>query len=248
LSYGVTFVDGEINSEDKIEKHTFDDFGLYMTSLYIPEPEPKVNVVDLPFSSGSVDLTEAIGTTPYKDRNGLQLEFKLYDGNYVNWEYQKMTLSMFVNGKKLKMITDSDPGYYYIVRLRVDTTKSNKSNSKIVLTGTADPFKYAVTASNDPWKWDTLNFINGVIVDTSDITVSNYKRVTILAGEIPTCPEFYVEKITDSIKVQYEGKDYKFDKSVGRYRFPQIRIDTNHNVLDFIGNGKVSISYRGRAL
>lgn len=53
-------------------KHTFNDYGLYMESYYIPEPTTKLELVDLPFSSGSIDLTEATGTIPYNDRTGLE--------------------------------------------------------------------------------------------------------------------------------------------------------------------------------
>ena len=47
-----------------------------MTKLYIPYPEPKVHNIDIPHSSGSVDVTAATENVTYSDREGLELEFK----------------------------------------------------------------------------------------------------------------------------------------------------------------------------
>lgn len=256
MAFELTFIDGDLDILDQEEKpeykekvkRTFEDFGLKMLSFYIPEPAPKLNKIDLPFSSGSVDLTDALGETPYNDRDGLNFEFKLYDGSYERWEYAKSQLAMFLHGKRLKMIVDSDLGYYYVVRLEVDSTKSNKYNSTIVLKGSSDPFKYDLIASNDPWKWDSFNFFTGIIQDTSDITVAGTRDVNIIAGAMATCPEFYVSKIDTVLYVEFEGKEYEFNKGIGKYRFPQIKISGKDATLKINGYGKVSIAYRGRYL
>lgn len=257
MAFGLILFDGEpsiLDSPDseaykRAVRHTEKDFGLRMLSFYIPEPETKVVTVDLPFSSGAIDLTDANGVTPYADRKGLNFEFKVYDGDYVHWEMKKSEIASFLHGRKLKMVPDSDPAYYYNVRLQVDSNKSNKVNSTIVLTGTAEPFKYSLQASNEPWKWDPFNFETGIIRETtSDITVTREATVTIFAGNVPTCPEFYVSRIDTTLSVIYGGNTYKFANGPGKYRFPQIRVSGDEEELRLEGNGKVSVSYRGRYL
>ncbi|MBQ0141762.1 MAG: hypothetical protein KBT06_03005, partial [Prevotellaceae bacterium] len=229
-------------------KHTARDYNLFLYSYYMPEPEPKVERVDLPFSSGSIDLTEATGIVPYKDREGLEFKFILKDGNAENFANIVQSLSMFLHGKYLKMIVDHDTSYYYMVRLNVDPKKTNARNSEIVLTGVADPFKYNLLASNEPWEWNPFSFVSGVIQDTSDITVNGEKEIEVMAGGIPTCPEFYVSKIETTLSVVFDDITYKFASGAGSYRFPQIRISGDDAVIKFVGKGKVSLAYRGRFL
>lgn len=230
------------------DKHTVRDFGLMMTSYYMPEPETKIQKIDLPFSSGSIDLTDATGVTPYNDRTGLEFVFLMRDGGAEQFAQRVQELSMYLHGKPMKLIPDHEEGYYYIVRLNVDPKKTNVRTSEIVITGVADPFKYNILASNEPWEWDSFNFVNGVIQDTSDITVSGTKTISVMAGGVPTCPQFYVSLISGSLSVTYKDIEYKFSNGVGNYKFPQITISDTDTDLTFKGNGKVSIIYRGRFL
>lgn len=229
-------------------KHTFDDWGLIMTSYYMPEPEPKISRLELPFSSGTIDLTDATGVTPYNDRDGLEFVFLLRDGNAETFASKVQEIAMHLHGKYLKMIPDHDESYYYMVRLSVDSKKTNPRRSEIVLKGVSDPFKYDVLASNEPWEWDSFNFVTGVIQDTSDINVNGTKAITIRAGGVPTCPEFYVSKIETSLSVTFNGVTYNFSNGTGNYRFPQLRVSDSNTTLTFTGKGKVSVSYRGRFL
>ena len=73
-TFGLSFIDTDISNyvaDPTIAVHTYQDFNLKMLTMFIPMPEPKVQTVDLPFSNGSVDLTEAAGITPYADRKCL---------------------------------------------------------------------------------------------------------------------------------------------------------------------------------
>ena len=62
MSNGVLF-------DDKI--HTERDWRLKLISIYIPMPDPKTQLVDIPGADGTVDLTEVNGRPAYNDRNGL---------------------------------------------------------------------------------------------------------------------------------------------------------------------------------
>lgn len=246
-TFKITYENGKTDTFELLNgKHTYDDYDLVMTSLYIPEPEPKVQRIDLPFASGTVDLTDATGETPYNDREGLQFEFGLVDGNAENWATAIQNISMFVHGKAIKVIPDHDKSYYYLARLSVDTQKSNKTISSIVLKGTADPFKYDVIASNEPWKWSPFRFPDGIIQNTNDIRVDGDTTFHINAGGVLTSPAFIVSK-TEGLGIRYGNKILSMPKT-GRYQFPQIKVGTNSETITFTGNGIVSIEYRGRYL
>ena len=252
-TFGITLIDGTIQDymlDPSIGKHTYTDFNLKMLSMYIPMPETKEQKVNLPFASGSVDLTEAGGTTPYADRDGLQFEF-IYFGDLMHWPIITHDLANFLHGKKLLMIADNDLQYYYVVRLELDSQKSSKHANKIVLKGSSEPFKYSLVGTSDPWLWDPFSFVDGQIVSTADIVVSGATDVTISAGGLPSSPTFIVSSAGAGLGVVYKTNPPRTlpMPSTGTYRFPQIKAGgENVTTVSLVGTGVVSISYRKRFL
>lgn len=251
--FGLKFVDKDIHDyllDPTIAKHTYDDFKLRMTSMYIPMPEPKTQLVDLPFASGSVDLTEAAGITPYADRSGLSFEF-IYFGDLLHWPIITHDLAQYLHGKKLIMIADNDIEHYYVVRLQLDSQKSSKIACKIVLTGTADPYKYALLDTHDPWLWDPFSFVDGEIVSTADIIVDGTTEVTLTAGGMVSSVEFIVTQAGAGLGVVYNTNPPRTlpMTSTGVYVFPQIRAGgPEDTVITLVGQGRVSIAYRKKYL
>lgn len=235
-NYGLT-IDG---------KHT-SDFGLKMTSMYIPQPEPKTNLISIPGASGSIDLSEITGQVCYENRSGLSFEFVLLDGSYEAFATATTDIAMWLHGKKLKVIPDNDLGYYYMCRLELDPKKSNSVLSIITLTGTAEPFKYDITASDDDWLWDPFDFETGIIRELGNLIVDNdHRSITILGGGMPTVPEFIVTE-SANLSVVYAGKTHNMYLP-GTYRFPAIKVGMQDITLQFTGTGKLAIRYRGAYL
>lgn len=237
MSTGVTF-------DDRI--HTERDWGLKLLSVYIPMPDPKTQILDIPGGDGSIDLTEINGRPAYNDRDGVELAFDLMDGSYENWFLKYSQFAAEVHGRKVKMVLDDDPDHYYMVRLKLDGKKSNPVYGQITFSGTAEPFKYDLTATNEPWLWDTFNFETGVIreIEEVEITAENNK-VTIIGAGIDTPPVFVVSQ-ADNLKLTYGGRTYTL--KVGRNRFPAVRVGKEDVTLTFSGTGKFEVEYRGRYL
>ena len=237
MSTGVTF-------NDRI--HAERDWGLKLLSVYIPMPDPKTQILDIPGGDGSIDLTEINGRPAYNDRDGVELVFDLMDGSYENWFLKYSQFAAEVHGRKVKMVLDDDPDHYYMVRLKLDGKKSNPVYGQITFSGTAEPFKYDLTATNEPWLWDTFNFETGVIreIEEVEITAENNK-VTIIGAGIDTPPAFVVSQ-ADNLKLTYGGRTYTL--KVGRNRFPAVRVGKEDVTLTFSGTGKFEVEYRGRYL
>ena len=252
-TFGLSFIDTDISNyvaDPTIAVHTYQDFKLRMLTMYIPMPDPKVQTVDLPFSNGSVDLTEAAGITPYADRKGLSFEF-VYFGDLMDWPLMTHRLANFLHGKKILMIADNDPSYYYVVRLDLDSQKSSKIACKVVLSGSAEPFKYTLVATHEPWLWDPFRFPDGQIISTADIVVNGTTTATIPAGGVLTSPSFIVTQSIAGLGVVYNTNPPRtlYMPQTGTYRFPQIKAggDTA-TVITLVGQGRVSIAYRSKYL
>lgn len=227
-------------------KHT-SDLGLKMTSMYIPQPKPKTNLVSIPGASGSIDLSEITGQISYEERSGLSFEFILMDGSYEAFAQATTNIAMWLHGKKLKVIPDNDLGYYYMCRLTLDPKKSNRVLSTVALAGTAEPYKYDIAASDDDWLWDPFDFETGVIRELGNIIIDDENQsVTILGGGMPTVPEFIVTESANLV-VTYAGKTHNMFLP-GTYRFPAIKVGTQDVILQFEGSGKLAIRYRGAYL
>lgn len=238
MGSGVTF-------EDKI--HTERDWGLKLLSIYIPMPQPKTRLVDIPGGDGSIDLTEVnTGRPAYKDRNGMELVFDLMDGDYKTWFMKYSQFADCVHGRKVKMVLDDESEHYYMVRLEIDGEKSNPVYGQITLKGTAEPFKYDLQSSAEDWLWDSFNFYTGVIRMLKDITISSTNRtIKILGAGIDTPPVFVVTK-ADNLKLTHGGRTYTL--KVGRNRFPAVRVGKQDVTLTFSGGGTLTVEYRGRYL
>lgn len=240
--FGLTFISGDI--DNGVSKHTYDDYGLIMTSHNIPKPDAQRQVVNVPYKSGSIDLTDIAGDTPYKDREGLSFSFTFKDGGREHVETRVSDISKFIHGKKLIMISDADPLFFYIVRLQVKFNKTAPAWCNLTMEGTSEPFKYARYKAGENWIWDTFSFVDGIITKLEDIVVENGKSVVLANDSIYTVPEFVVEE-SDGLGIVFNGRTYSMP-SVDSYYFPQIRIGNETMTLEFVGSGTVSVIFRGR--
>ncbi len=237
MGTGVT-LDGRI--------HTERDWGLKLISIYLPMPSPKTQTIDIPGGDGSIDLSEINGRPTYKDREGVQLVFDLLDGDYTTWLMKYSEFAAEVHGRTIKMVLDDEPEHYYMVRLELNSEKTNPIYSKITLSGSAEPFKYDLLSSGEPWLWDIFNFQTGVIRTLMDVEITSTDRtVTILGAGIDNPPVFVVTE-ANNLQLIHGGRTYTL--KVGRNRFPAVRVGKEDVTLTFSGTGKLSIEYRGRYL
>lgn len=233
---GVTFAD---------QWHTERDWNLHPVRIYISMPEAKEQVIDIPGGDGAIDLSEINGRPMYGMRT-VELEYHLRNVDNEKWNSIYSEIGAAITGKKVKMVLDDDPDHYYMARLKVDGEKTDYVNAELTFSGTAEPFKYDLTATNEPWLWDTFNFETGVIreIEEVEITAENNK-VTIIGAGIDTPPVFVVSQ-ADNLKLTYGGRTYTLQ--VGRNRFPAVRVGKEDVTLTFSGTGKFEVEYRGRYL
>ena len=233
------------------EKHTYDDWRLVPTERpVIVPPTQKTNFIDVPGADGSLDVSDALTGYPiYNDREGSLSFYVLneYDGyNYANVYSDVMTN---VHGKRLRMILEDDPGWYYDGRFWVDNWTPDSYHSKISIKYRVDPYKWSTTTSIDShWYWSTFNFETDVITSTefvnipvasnSSWTVKNYSQGTL--GLAPTLPKFTVRSNNG------RGMDiFIRNISTNTYADAHFPDGTSSNHRLMITNGDISIGFKG---
>lgn len=125
-------------------KHTYRAWKLLLKSNpVISSPKPKTKIILVPGTNTVIDLTESLtgGEVKYEPRT-IQCEFYVMGGR-SKWPAVYTAILNEIHGKKLKIIMDDDPNYYYFGRVAIDDFKSDKTAASIVITAEVEPYKRA---------------------------------------------------------------------------------------------------------
>lgn len=225
------------------EKHTWRDFGLVMNSRpEISPPAPKTVYIEIPASDGKLDLTESLtGDVKYQNRT-ITCTFTVV-GNRERWADCYSTLQAAMHGKRMRIVMDDDPDYFYIGRVQINAWKSSKRTAEIVVEADVEPYKCDMQSAVEDWEWDTFDFETGVIREWASLVVDGSLEVLIIGSSKKVVPTFTASA---AMVISYLGETY--DLPAGTHRIFNLVIGDGESTMTFTGNGTVSIDYRGGRL
>ena len=124
--------------------HTFTDWSLVPEEIPVFNPPPvRTNFVEVPGMDGLLDYTTVLTGSPnYGNREGSFNFIVLPD---LDWAVAYSTIATAIHGKKLGCILDDDQSYFYSGRFWIDSWKSKRGYSRIVLNYNVDPYKYLIS-------------------------------------------------------------------------------------------------------
>lgn len=138
--------------------HSYDDFGLILSSKEIGSPEPKIITVDVEGGDGVLDFTEFAGETKFKNR---KLTFHFSKPQLLTDFMQVFSeVHNALHGKKLQIILDEEPGFYYIGRITVNEFKADANIGKITVECDCEPWKYKLNATREKVFLYGKNFVD----------------------------------------------------------------------------------------
>lgn len=203
--------------------HSWNDFHLILSKKTIGSPEPKTEYIDVPGADGTLDLTEYFGETKYENRT-LKFEFStivpMSDFLDLFSEIQNA-----LHGKKMKIVLDEDPEYYYIGRVSVNEWNADKNIGKVTIECDCEPYKYR------KYKTVLTTTING----EATVLYTNLRKHVV--------PTFTT---TAEINVAFEGNTYSI--SSGTFTVPEIVFKAGKNLIDYTGTATVTVEYQERGL
>lgn len=244
IGYGVKI----IVEKTGVEFHSLNDWGLVIgNNNYIGTPVQETNYVTVPGASIELDLSESLTGGPVFKSRPINV---LLGGmrSRMDWDSVISSFRNHIEGQVVQLIFDNDLGFYWRGRVEIvnfDRVRElGKFNLKLPI---ADPYKYDIFTSNDPWEWDPFDFENGVIRYLGPMDI-NSDSVTVPKGNMETVPVFQIDSITSEIlTVSANGNTYTL--VVGENRFPQLKVAGEEEVvLKFEGVGRGTIHYRGGSL
>lgn len=223
--------------------HTFEKWGLILTTTDIGFPEPKTEKVDVPGADGELNFSTSLtGDMKYKNRI-ITLTFVTTE-KYKLWKSLISDIANCLHGQDFeRIILDEDSSFYYKGTAEVNQFKSNKSIGTIVIECDVEPYKYDLYSSADDWLWDPFSFVDGIINETKDLIINGELEVTIIGRRKKVIPKFVCE---NPLELIFNGQTYNLP--AGTSYSADIEITEGENILKFVGNGTVTIEYRGGSL
>ena len=201
--------------------HSFDHLSLILTSKTIGQPTVKTEYVEVLGADGQLDLTEAFGDIKYNNRK-LTFVFSLSEFNQ-DWTTAYSRVLNTLHGRKMKIVLDDEPEYYYLGRVNVSDYASSKRIGSITIEVDAEPYKYK----------QQLTIVTRTISGTLTVDFYNSRKNVV--------PKFVTNA---QVQVVYNnGNTYTISGS-GTHIIPNIIFKQGMNTLTFNGTATVAVQYQ----
>lgn len=205
--------------------HSYRDFSLVLAPKAIGSPQVKRYQIEVPGADGTLDLTDFFGEPKFENVTHT-FEFSLpVPQTELLYTYQ--SIKNAIHGKKMRIILDDDPLFYYIGRCEVSPLTQEKTIGKLSIVCDCDPYKYRTQKT------------------VFKIDVTGEFTTTIPNSRKRVVPE--VQIVTDgSIRIVYQNNIW--DLGSGSYILPELELVEGNNEVSVTGTGSVILTYREGAL
>lgn len=220
-----------------------EDWDLVLRSFEIEDANARRFAVAIPGRDGVLDLSDALGGVYYENR---KIVMNFVCVNFVSERFHLLASTMrnALDGKVMRLTFSGDLAYFYRGRVQVDAEWGGLNYSVITVTMDAEPHKYNVISSYDPWKWSPFNFVTGVITQASDVVLNGgTETVTLPPDPARGKPTLWLN--TGNARARLSTEQTWHTLKAGANLFPEIRMSaTEQTRLLLNGTGSVGIEYR----
>ena len=224
-------------------RHTFDDFGITVSSKNVGYPDKKKIKVAIPFSNVEYDFSELYGDQTYTERP-ITFVLNVIDKHVLNDTQRVNTLEtslvnwlMNSNGKQ-RLYDDATPGYYYLAEVEGGLNFDELWNyGTLTVEFTAYPFMIAeLEEGNDIW--DTFNFELDV-AQVTEFNVNGTLDVILYNVGTPTLNP----KIEASTAMEIIKDNITYNLPSGTSQSDDFKLSSGENKLTIKGNGTIKFTF-----
>ncbi len=182
-------------------------------------PAVKENRIDIPGADGTIDLTDFFGEPKYDD-----VKHKF---DFTTTEPQSDFLTQFstvknaIHGKKVRIILDDDPTFFYLGRCHVSSFTNEKGIGTVSVDCECEPYKYKIA------KTVVTQAVNG----TEVITLTNSRKRA-------------VPVITTTAAMTIAFGDGTWTTSAGTYTIPELELVEGDNNVTVTGVGNITFTWQ----
>ena len=198
--------------------HSFYEWGLILSEKEIKAPKPMTIELEIEGSDGVLDYTEFFGGVRYENR---QLSFKFYSIDPEDFLTLFSTVQNAIHGKKMQVILDDDPAFFYYGRVTVNEWKVNKRLGEITIEVDAEPYKQSITET------------------VASFQVSSSANIVLENDQKPVIPT-----ITTTTEMLIDIGSFNESYPAGTFQMPELELTEGGNQVYIEGTGKITFRYR----
>ena len=244
-------------------KNTWNDFHLVPSSkpIILP-PEVKTKIVDIPGGDGVIDLTESLTGYPvYGNRAGSFTFIIIDDSTYlmdqhISWEESYQKLLNYIHGRKMRVVLEDDPQWYYEGRLTIVDPKQYRNYSGITVEFDLGPYKWCLRDSINNVSYDPFGAYTDADPDPTftNIAVSDTPTELIFdeddIGVAPVNPYFTVSSTSgNGVTIEYtntSGESSYAEIPDGTYAVNDLIFSRNATLNLYCDSGTATVSIQFR--
>lgn len=202
--------------------HSYNDLNLILNSKEIGSPEVKVVKIDIEGADSSLDLTDFFGEAKFEN-----LTHKF---NFSTIVPQAQFLSLYstvknaLHGKKMRIILDDDPHFFYMGRIHVSSFTNEKNVGIISVECDCEPYKYKIEKT------------------VVSVAVNGTKTITLTNGRKRAVPEVRIDA-DSGIRIEYQGSNI-WDLGSGSYTLPELELVEGENAVTVTGTGNITFTWQ----
>lgn len=199
--------------------HSYNDLKLILTKKEIGSPAVKERKIEIEGADGDLDLTEFFGEPKYEN-----VTHKFEFSTIVP---QAQFLSLFstvknaLHGKKMRIILDGDPLFYYMGRVKVSSFTNEKNIGMISMECDCEPYKYKMEKT------------------VVSVAVDGTQAISLTNGRKRAVPE-----ITTTASMTIAFDDWTVSHSAGTFIIPELELTEGENVVTVTGTGTITFTWQ----
>ena len=204
------------------ELHSYRDFNLILSKKEIGAPSVKTNLVDIEGADGSIDYTDFFGGPKYGEvKHKFTFTTMIPRSDFSN---QYSEVKNVLHGRKLRIVDDDDPGFYYVGRCYVSSFTSEKGIGQISVECECEPYKYKLAETV------VSRAVDGVQV----ISLTNARKRAVPLVTITT---------DTSLNIVFKTYNV-WDLGGGSYTLPELELVEGVNEVTVTGTGSISFTWQ----
>lgn len=201
--------------------HSFDDLKLILTGKEMGAPAVKSKKLDIEGADSSLDLTDFFGEPKYEDvTHRFRFQTIVPHGEFMTLY---STIKNAIHGKKMRVILDDDPLFYWVGRCYVSGFTNEKNVGTVEVECDCEPYKYKLAKT----------VVTQAVSGTQVISLTNGRKRAV--------PEVTIQTDT-SLNIVYQDVNI-WDLGPGSYTLPELELTHGVNTVTVTGTGTIAFSW-----
>ena len=192
---------------------------MILSSKEIEAPAVKEKRLDIEGADSDLDLTEFFGEPKYSNAR--------HKFNFTKVFTDTESLSAFaaiknaLHGKKMRVILDDDPSFFYVGRLFVTKFTDERNIGVLQIEADCEPYKYKLEKT----------VVSKAVSGTTAIKLTNSRKRVV--------PE-----ITTTATMTIAFNSFSRSVSAGTFVIPELELIAGENTVTVTGTGTITFSYQ----